>query len=221
MTKKFKTLVALTFAAVLTGCATHANIEMPLVSNSGMEAYAGKSISYEVLYTQPTPGSFGAGGKQQDMKSVDQVQLSVASARVLHKMPSYITGQLPASAKQVENGEPSDLSLVIAMEARNKLGPAYADHQFAKTFGKNMLTFGLGPADYKIIADFDVEYSLLQDGQLLHKKAFQVKDSINHQRGDFEAYNSLDEYSGQMLEKHMVLTLNDFLKEAAKTVPAQ
>lgn len=149
------------------------------------------------------------------------MRLSVASSRVLQKMAAYLKGQMPPTTKHVEKGQPSDMILVVEMEAYDRRGPAYSDHQLAKSVAKGMLSLGLAPSDYKIIADFDVKYSLKQEGRELISKAYKINDSVKHQKGDFEKFSTLDDYSAQMLEKHMVLTLTDFLKEAAKTVPAQ
>ena len=140
---------------------------------------------------------------------------------MLQKMATYLQSQMPPTTKHVEKGQPSDMMLVVEMEVYVRRGPAYSDHQFAKSVAKGMLSLGLAPSDYKIIADFDVKYSLKQEGRELISKAYKINDSVKHQKGDFEKFSTLDDYSAQMLEKHMVLTLNDFLKEAAKTVPAQ
>lgn len=219
MQKIVGALLALCLAALLTGCATHANIEMPLVNQSGLESFSGKSINYQLYYSQPEPGLF-TGGEKQAMKPVEEVNLSVASARVLQKIPRYIESQLPASSRQVGKSERSDYTLLIEMDAKNKRGPAYSNHQFGKSLGKGMLTMGLGPSHYKIIADFNVNYKLKSNGRTLYQKSYQVNDAVNHQKSDFESYSSLDDYSGQLLEKHMVLTLNSFLKDASRATTA-
>jgi len=207
-----KLLVAL-MALTMAGCATHANIEMPAVSQVYDTAYEDKSISHEVFYSQPKPGVF-TGGEQLPMAPLAEAELSVASASVLRDLPNYIYEQLPASVKRA-SPEQADYNLVVELTAHHKKGPAYADYEMGKSFGKDLLTLGFGSSEYDIIADFDVAYKLVGDSETIFEKSYTVKESVDHEKGDFEGYNSLNEYTGQMLEKHLILTLNDFFQEAA------
>ena len=75
-------------------------------------------------------------------------------------MAAYLQSQMPPTTKHVEKGQPSDMILVVEMEAYDRRGPAYSDHQLAKSVAKGMLSLGLAPSDYKIIADFDVKEAL-------------------------------------------------------------
>lgn len=66
---------------------------------------------------------------------------------MLQKMATYIQGQMPPTTKHVEKGLPSDMMLIAEMEAYDRRGPAYSDHQFAKSVAKGMLSLGLAPLD--------------------------------------------------------------------------
>ncbi|NWO04626.1 MAG: hypothetical protein HLX50_02645 [Alteromonadaceae bacterium] len=210
-----KLMVAL-MALAMAGCATHANIEMPAVSQVYDTAYEDKSISHEVFYSQPKPGIF-TGGEQLPMTPLEEAELSVASASVLRDLPNYIYEQLPASVKRANPGE-GDYNLMVELTARDKKGPAYADYEAGKSIGKNLLTLGFGPSEYDIIADFDVAYQLMKGSETVFEKSYTVEESVDHEKGDLESYNSLNEFTGQMLEKHLILTLNDFFQEAASNL---
>lgn len=209
-----KLLLILFGFITMTGCATHANISMPAVVEVQDKAYENKSIRYKILYSQPKPGVFNEK-QQQPLKPIEQAELSVGSARVLKDLPTYIKQQLPKTVK-VSNDKPSDLELIIELYAFDKKGPAYADFEFGKSLGKSLLTFGLGSSEYEIIADFNVKYILRKNNTEVFSKTYEVKDQADHERSKLGDYKALDDFSSRMLEKHLILTLNDFLKTAAK-----
>lgn len=206
--------IAITLGFVaLTGCATPAQISMPTVQKVVHTAYENKTIKYDVLYSQPKPGML-SGGEQQPMQPIENAELSVASAKTLTNIRQYIQDQLPNSSKLLKKGE-SDLDLVIRMKAFHKKGPAYADFEGMKSFGKSLLTFGLASNEYDIIADFEVTYDLTKNGQILFSKDYKVKESVDHERGKLDGFNELNVYAAELLEKHLIITLNDFFGEAA------
>ena len=210
-----KKIMILLMVMVITGCATHAEIEMPGVSEVYNEAFDNKTLSYQIMYSQPEPGMFNAN-KQMPMKPLKESKLSVASSATLRKMPEYIFEQLPTNVKRGEVGF-SDYNLLIELTAKHKKGPAYADYEAMKSFGKSFLTLGLGSAEYDIIADFNVQYSLIKkDGTKIYSKKYTVNDRVDHERGKLESFNAVNDYSGKMLEKHLVMTLNDFFNETKK-----
>ena len=206
-----KYIFSLSLACSVIGCATHATIEMPAVTQVYNKSFENKTFSYEILYSQPKPGVI-TGGEQMPLVPLEHAELSVASAATLKKLPDYIFEQLPSSVKRAGEGQ-SDFKLVVELIAHDKKGPAYSKYEAGKSIGKNLLTLGLGSAEYNIVADFDSEYRLYKGEQEVFAKSYKVDESVDHQRGDFESFNSLNDYSGQLLEKHLILTLNDFFKE--------
>src|SRR5699024_7938755 len=124
------------FIVALSGCATHPNITMPAVSPVNDPAFSHKSISYNILYSQPEPGMFMAGGEQMALKPLDQAKLSVVSAATLADLPQYIAGQLPANAIQAQAGQ-GDYQLTVKLVAHDKKGPAYGDMKFGESFVKS------------------------------------------------------------------------------------
>lgn len=207
-----KKLLILLGAIILTGCSTHADIKMPVVTKVHNAAYENKTLNYEILYGQPKPGIF-TGGEQLPLAPLETAELSVASAAALKDLPTVIFDQLPMSVKYL--AQDADLKLKLELVAHDKKGPAYADLEFFKSFTKNLVTLGFASDEYDIIADFDVKYVLIQDEKELFSKQFKVKEQVDHEKGDFEAYGSLNEYTGQILEKHLILTLHEFFTEAA------
>jgi len=197
---------------LVTGCATHADIQTPVVTQLQSDNFSNKIVSYNILYSQPQPGIFSSGS-QTALKPLEESELSIASAVTLKNLPEYIYKQLPASVKK---GTPntSDFNLEVDLIAHDKRGPAYADYEAMKSFGKGMLTFGLGSSEYNIIADFDITYKLTSHKKEIYTKSYKIQDSIDHQRGQLESFNSLNDFSGQLLEKHLMLTLNSFFKDA-------
>ena len=209
-----KNLLLLALVVILGGCATHAKIEMPAVTQVHHKSFEDKTMSYEIMYSQPKPGVF-SGGQEMPLVPLEEAELSVASAATLKNLPEYIFRQVPASVKRAEKGE-GDLKLIVELKAYDKKGPAYADFEFGKSLAKSLVTLGFASSEYDIVADFDAKYVLLSGNEEVFSKSYKVDESVDHERGDFESYNSLNDYVGQLLEKHLILTLNDFFKESAK-----
>lgn len=212
-----KKIILLLMVSVLAGCATHAEIKMPVTIKVHDAAYENKTLHYEILYSQPKPGVF-SGGEQLPLAPLEKAELSIASASTLKELPKLIFEQLPVSVKYLANNP--DLTLKLEITAHDKLGPAYADYEFAKSFGKNLLTLGFASAEYNIVADFDAKYILEQKGEVIFTKDFRVRDEVDHEKGDFDSFNSLNEFTSQILEKHLILTLHEFFKAAAMHVKA-
>lgn len=201
------------------GCATHAKIESPVVSEVRHPVYENKSFHTEVYYSQPQPGIFN-GSKQLPLVPLDEATLSVASAMVMSRFESMVERQLPPSS--VISGQlGSDYMLRVELVCNNKKGPVYADHEFLKSVGKGILTLGLASSEYDIIADFNVKYELIKGGDVLFEKSYDVAEQVDHERGKFESINSVNDYPPVLFEKHLLLTLNDFFVEAAGPLDAQ
>lgn len=197
---------------VLSGCATHANIVMPVVSQVHDSRYENKSLSYEIYYSQPKPGIF-SNGEALPLAPLSQAELSVASSRVLKTFPTIIFKQLPSTVKRVDSGS-GDFKLRIELVARHKKGPVYADYESAKNLAKSLVTLGLGSDEYNIVADFNATYTLSKSGIEVFSKEFYINEKVDHERAGFESYGSLTEYAGQLLEKHLILSMNDFFTDA-------
>lgn len=207
-----RNLVLFFVLLVLTGCATHANIKMPMVSEVRDSRYENKSLSYEIYYSQPKPGIF-TGGEQLPLVPLNQAELSVASSRVLRVFPAIIFQQLPSTVKRVDAGN-GDFNLRIELVARHKHGPVYADYEVTKSLGKSLVTLGLGSSEYNIVADFNANYILSKSGAEVFSKEFAINEQVDHERAQFESYGTLTEFKGQLLEKHLILSTNDFFTEA-------
>lgn len=207
-------LAIITCALIASGCATHADIRMPGVTQVSSPAFESKTISHQVLYSQPKPGVF-SGGEQLPLTPLAEAELSVSSAATLANFQELVRKQLPDSVRHSDNSE-TDFKLEVELTARDKKGPTYAASRLGTSLASNVATLGFAPSSYHIVADFDVQYRLLQGGTEVLTKAYTVSDRVKHQIGDFESYSSTYEYSSQMLEKHLLLTLNDFFGESAK-----
>lgn len=212
-----KKLIALSATVAITGCATHAQITVPPVAKVYSQTFENKTFGHEILYSQPKPGVF-SGGEQLPLIPLEKAELSVASAATLRRLSQYIYEQLPATAKRAASPADADYVLHIELTAHDKKGPAFADYQAGKTAALKFVSLGMASNNYAIVADFDAKYTLLQKGQVVTEKSYKVKDSVDHQRGNFEGFNSLNDYTDQMLQKHLITTLNDFFKAAT---PAQ
>lgn len=152
--KKFGVLTSIIAILVLSGCATHGVVTIPVKPAVENVAFTDKSIATELYYSQPKPGIFSSG-EVLPMKSIKDAELSVASSRVLSRFNEIMYKQLPINTKIDNHGE-SDFIFITKLQAKDKLGPAYADFDAALSFGKGLLTLGLGSKEYTIVADFDV-----------------------------------------------------------------
>lgn len=211
-----KAFAAALLAVTVTGCATHATIEKPALSPVAKTTWNSKTLNYKVLYSQPEPGLF-SDGEQQPMTPLKDANLSLGSRMVLKDLPTNLEEQMPAGVKLVSDDN-SDYGLEIRITARNKKGPVYPEHQFLLSLVKNMFMFGLGPQEFVLVADFDAEYALSNKNGERFGKSFTVTDRMDHQKGAFEGAFSPYEFSALLMRKHMAVTLNDFLKQAADKV---
>jgi len=214
-----KVLPALTLiAASLTigGCATHAVVEQVVVQKINSQNFQNKSFEYDVLYSQPKPGVF-SGGEQLPLMPIENAELSVASAKVLSRLNEILKSNLPDSVKIVD--EKGDYELQLAITAKDKKGPAYADYDMAASLGKSLLTLGLGSSEYTIVANFDVEYSLKDSkGVEIYKNKYSVDEELDHEKSKLEGHDIGHSLAEQLLNKHINLTIQDFLRMADSKV---
>lgn len=212
---KIKLLVALSTLGILSGCATHGVVTVPVVQAVDNEAFENKTIATELYYSQPKPGVF-SGGEVLPMKPISEAELSVGSSRVMARFNEILSHQMPMNTK-VTNTENSDYVFVTELQAKDKKGPAYADYDMALSTGKKLLTLGLGSSEYTIIADFDVTYKLLDNqGNLLSQETFTIEDEIDHERGGFDGYDIGQDLAAKLLEKNIVTTMNKFFSNTSK-----
>ncbi|MBB1274539.1 MULTISPECIES: hypothetical protein [Psychromonas] len=45
-----------------------------------------------------------------------------------------------------------------------------------------------------------------------------MRDETDYEKGDYDSFNSLNECTSQVLEKHLILTLHEFFKDATMHV---
>ena len=197
--------------STLTGCATHGVVTIPVKAPIDNPAFEGKTFTTQLFYSQPEPGLFTTG-KQLPLKPIEDAQLSVGASRVLSHFNDLFKRQLPEGSIFVNKG-PSDYTLVIELYAKDKFGPSYADYDALLSLGKKLLTLGLGSSEYTIIADFNVKYKLKDSkGNILYKKDFSVNEKVDHEKDAFDSFAMGDDLASELLEKNIVLTMNDFFK---------
>lgn len=207
-----KLLGALVVVSFIAGCATHGEVTVPVKQAVENPKFDNKTISSEVLYAQPKPGIF-SGGEMQELKPIENAELSVGASRVLARFKELFARQLPLTTKMGPTGE-TDFTLITELTAHDKSGPAYADYDMAASMGKKFITLGLGSSEYTIRADFDVTYKLQNEtGETLLTKTFHVEDSIDHERGGFDGFDIGEDLAAKLFEKNIILTMNDFFTE--------
>ena len=209
-----KLQVAIVILLATVGCATHAKIDMPVISKVNSTKWQGKTFRYEVFYSQPKPGVFSSG-EQEELKPLSEATLSVGSAQVMTILPQILADQLPVNTVLTDS-EKADYRLRVEMVAHHKLGPAYPDYKTGKNLAKGLLTLGMGADEYDIVADFDVKYSLTSKEGKEFEKEFTVNDSIEHERSSIEFKNNTFDYASELLRKHIMVTSSAFLKEASQ-----
>lgn len=202
----------LAMAISLAGCASHPQISSPVVERANSERWDGKSFSYELLYSQPKPGVFSSG-QQQELAPIGKAQLSVGSAQVLSNFPTIVDQILPAKASLTKS-ESSDYALKVALIANDKKGPTYAEYEFGKSLAKGLVTLGLGAAEYNIVADFSVEYTLSNKNGERFSKKYNINESIDNEKGAFEIHDRNSDYAAELLKKHIIVTASSFFSEA-------
>lgn len=210
--KALPAVTLITASLTLGGCATHAVVEQVVVQKLNSQKFQNKSFEYDVLYSQPKPGVF-SGGEQLPLAPIEEAELSVASAKVLGRLNEILKSNLPDSVKIVD--DQGDYELQVAITAKDKKGPAYADYDMAASMGKAVLTLGLGSSEYTIVANFDVEYALKNaKGVEIYKNTYSVNEELDHEKSKLEGNDIGHSLAEQLLNKHINLTIQDFLRTA-------
>ena len=213
-----RTLTTLLIYVLLTGCASHATFEQPDAYTSFNEEFKGETFHYSVLYSQPEPGFF-SGGEQQDLNPLSKSRLSVVSERSLSDVEGLIERHLPAGIAISDKQESTDYQLEVAITAHSKHGPTAWDFEFLKSLGVGLVSFGLGPDYWDIVANFDVNYNLENSGgTTLLKKEYKVRERVDHQAGPFDTTEPLKRSSESMFEQQLAITLNDFFEKVDRKV---
>ena len=208
----FKKISLLFGLIILSGCATHGVVTVPVQSAVENPAFTDKTFSTKLYYSQPKPGIFSSG-EVLPMKPIEESELSVGASRVLARYNELLTNQLPMNTK-VTSSENGDFLFITELQAKDKSGPAYADYDMALSTGKKLLTLGLGSSEYTIIADFDVTYKLLdRSGKLLLQDTYTVHDEVDHERGGFDGFDIGQDLAAKLLEKNIVITMHDFFSK--------
>ncbi|PTB99141.1 hypothetical protein C9993_04475 [Marinobacter sp. Z-F4-2] len=200
-------------AALLTGCANHATFKTPSPYTSIDDEFTGQTVKYTLKYSQPEPGIF-TGGQQQVPTDLSKSNLSIVSAHTLANAEEIVERHLPAGLTPVTGESGADYLFDVQMTAHSKHGPTAWDFQFAKSLGIGLLTLGLGPDYWQIIADYKVTYSLT-DSQTGHTitEEYAVTEVAEHQAGPFESNAPLKRASRDMFERNFALTLNEFFEQ--------
>ncbi|MFT7681780.1 MAG: hypothetical protein ACI935_001248 [Moritella dasanensis] len=214
---KLKLIGALTAITVLAGCATHGEVYVPVKVAVENQQFVDKSIATDIFYSQPKPG-FMSGGEMLPMKPINEAEVSVGASRVLARFKELFAQQLPMGTS-IGTKENSDFTFVTELQAKDKSGPSYADYDAAASFGKKLITLGLGSSEYTIIADFDITYKLLdKNGDVLTENTYSVNDEIDHERGGFDGFDIGEDLAAKLFEKHVVITMNQFFEKTSQTL---
>lgn len=209
---------AIIFALLmLAGCATHGVVTVPVKPAVENPIFTNKVISAELYYSQPKPGIFSEG-EVLPMKPISEAELSVGSSRVLARYKELLAKQLPMNTTIAFEKNKGDFLLITELQAKDKAGPAYADYDMALSAGKKLLTLGLGSSEYTIVADFDVTYKLLDNkDKLLLQDTYTVHDEVDHERGGFDSTDIGQDLAAKLLEKNIVITMNEFFSKINQT----
>lgn len=209
---KYTSVIFLLCAAFLTACATPAKIVTSEVSDYRSPSYLNKTISFDILYSQPEPKVFGSGA-QQAFKPIAIQEKHSFSEKVLEDVTPFIESQLPHGASATVSAH-SDLLLSVKLSTPNKLGPVAPDYRLGETFGKKVISLGFAAKNYDLVADYSVELTLFQNGDRIYWKRYDVSSSVKHQVGNFSSPNNLYNYSRDYFRKTLAETLSEFYKAA-------
>jgi hypothetical protein len=202
--------VSVVAVGLLVGCATAARIDVP-PQKTAVTTWQQYLIGYQINYSQPKPGFLGSR-EQLPLTPLAQAELSAASRTILQNLPNVVAKRIPA--KVVAAHEPRHYTLVMDLVAREVRGPTYAERQHLSSIASNLVTLGFASADYKLIADFDVRYRLLDSrGGVISDRSYQPQEQLDHEHGDFELVQTLYSHAALLLERHVSLTLDDFFSQ--------
>lgn len=210
--KLSQAFVIIILGSSLLGCATHGQVKVPVLKAVENESFAGKTFSTEVYYSQPQPGLF-SDGEKLPLKPIEEAEVSVGASRVLSRFQELFQRQLPAESS-IGKKDNSDFIYIIELTAKDKKGPTFADYDILASTGKSLLTLGLGSSEYTIIADFDILYRLEdKNGKVIYEKSYTIHDEVDHERSKLDGFDIGNDLAAQLLEKHVVISMNDYFKK--------
>ncbi|WP_158774067.1 hypothetical protein [Cobetia sp. L2A1] len=215
-----KTALAGLAMLLMTGCASRAQIDVPVVQPVQTQAYEHKAFFPDIYYSQPEANLF-SGAAQQAMQPLGNVRLSHVCSPAMTNFDQLLREQLPSTSSITHDARAGDYRLQVEIMAHENRGPVYLDYLMAINLPMNLLTFGIANEDFDIIADFNVEYRLYdKDEKLLFSKDYTVRDSVPHQAGNFDIGNRIFLPAQNMMTKYLLLTMNDFFNNASRPLPA-
>lgn len=201
---------------VMAGCASRAEIDMPIIQPVQSLAYEHKTFYPDIYYCQPQANLF-SGAATQAMRPLGSAKLPRASSPPMKNFDLLLREQLPSTSMITHDVREKDYRLKVEIQAHENRGPVYLDYLMAKNLPMNLLTFGIANEDFDVIADFEVVYSLYdKDDQLLYRKDYTVKDSVPHQTGNFDLGDRMLMPARDMMKKYLQLTMNDFFIQASQ-----
>jgi hypothetical protein len=198
---------------VLMGCTTAGNVDMPYVKAPDVERLEKATVSYEISYQAPEAGLFKDDELLPKMP-ISEAKLNHNTRLVVNKFNQILASQLPSNALVV-NDSHSDYTLTMHIIATDADGPVFVKDNHAETLLKETLSLGFASNEQDIVADFKVIFSAIDhEGNALLSKEYVIKESIDHEKSDYDfADLSGETLTGKLFEKHVLLSLNDFMRQ--------
>ncbi len=208
-------LLSILSIALLVGCTTPGVVHMPHIDSHDLHLMQQKKVAFELTYQAPE-SKFFYDGEMQDAMPIKQAKLNYPTRSVVNDFNQILAGQIPTNALVIYTGL-ADYKLTVNIKALKSEGPVVVENLYIETFFKDVITLGLAPSEQQVAAEFEVTYTLKDVlGKEILVSTYEVNERIDHERSDYEVSNSTgDALGGELFRKHLVLTLNEFVKELA------
>lgn len=213
--KKVIQLSALIVLMMLGGCTTPGHVNMPMTTKYDITQFEQKKVAYNITYQDPEHGMFGDGDMLPPM-AVSEAHLDFQTRRVFNEFNRILASQIPSNAL-ITNKQQPDFTLKVKFVAHDSGGPVVVEDKFGETLLKSAISLGFAPYEQEVVADFDVTYTVVdKDGETLFTQKYKVNDEVDHEKSNIEFTNeSGKNLAGQLFERNLTLTLNEFMKEFA------
>lgn len=213
MKRPLKYAIAILSACLISACGSPAKIATPSSTLYQSETYAGKSIKFDVIYSQPKPRMLGNDEELLPPMPLEKQTKSYFAKKQFENFRGFLASRVPEGMKP-ESYSNSDYTLKMIIVAKDRAGPVDAVYKGFKSIAMAFITFGFSPSYYSLDANYSIEYSLYKQRERQFWKRYEVRKSVDHEKVDFASPSNLENYSRQLFHKTLAQTLNDFFRSA-------
>lgn len=204
-----KTIVLMLMMIAVTGCSSNAKVDQ---SHAGLMADYPKAemedgVFIGLYHRTQSKKFYNYESKQYDFKPLHiSDKLYIESVAVNPTGPTLI-GMVPDGIQVLDKYSADSPTVVVYLDALSDQGVVRLDFRPSVNVPLKIITLGLSPAYYNIVADFEITYEYTHNGDVF-KRTYPVNASYEHTEGvfNYEKENSARE----IVQKYVTETHRKF-----------